>query len=171
MNDKTNEMPHPRGPGKWADPTVPKGGWEGTGVEDLGRPKHRCQMCESVTVRRVHMMEHPDYPEILGVGYVCAANMDGGYAGVEKREKELRNRLARRGRWLTRRWRSLGDGGQTLVAYGYRTTVTPRDEAWEVVVTLKNGSNAWVLDDFTQLDAAKLAGFDHIEVVGRLSLR
>ncbi len=64
-----------------------------------------CQMCGNEKIRYVHIMEHPDLDESFDVGCVCAEKMSGDYEGPKRREAKLRNRAARRTRWLQRKWR------------------------------------------------------------------
>ncbi len=61
--------------GNWSKPGLPHTDWNDTGVEDLGQPSQKCEMCESRTIRYAHRMWHPTYPRILYVGAVCARNM------------------------------------------------------------------------------------------------
>ena len=65
--------------GNWGRPGVPHKGWVCVAVDDLGHPDHVCQMCQKELVRYVHTMAHPDYPDRLDVGCVCAAHMCEGY--------------------------------------------------------------------------------------------
>ena len=65
--------------GKWSQTGVPHRGWACVGIEDLEEPAQFCEMCESVEIRYVHLMEHPDYPETLGVGCICAEHMEEDY--------------------------------------------------------------------------------------------
>ena len=61
--------------GKWSQPEVPHRGWSCIGTDDLEEPSQLCEMCESVEIRYVHFMKHPNYPETLGVGCICAEHM------------------------------------------------------------------------------------------------
>ena len=54
--------------GKWSEKGVPKKGWICVGIDDLGEPSTICEMCESVEIRYVHSMQHPNYAETLDVG-------------------------------------------------------------------------------------------------------
>ena len=90
--------------GKWSIPGVPHKGWTCTSVEDLGAPDEVCEMCETQDIRYVHHMEHPNYPETLVVGCVCAEHMENDYEGPRRREKALRNAAQRKRRWLSRKW-------------------------------------------------------------------
>jgi hypothetical protein len=68
------------GAGKWAQAGVPHRGWSCIAIRDDGEQPTLCQMCELQTVRFVHVMQHPDYPETLNVGRLCAASMEREYA-------------------------------------------------------------------------------------------
>ncbi len=56
--------------GKWSVPGIPHKGWHCVDIEDLGSPQETCEMCESMSIRYAHRMEHPDYPGSLLVGCV-----------------------------------------------------------------------------------------------------
>ena len=98
---------------RWDQPGVPHKGWHCVDVVDLradGEPADEtdyatCQMCGNEKIRYVHIMEHPDLDETFDVGCVCAEKMSGDYEGPKRREAKLRNRAARRTRWLQRKWR------------------------------------------------------------------
>jgi hypothetical protein len=82
--------------GKWAEAGVPHKGWEWLGlIDDLEEPSFVCEMCEVKIIRYVHHMVHPDYPDELEVGCVCAENMSQDYVNPAKRERALINRAKR----------------------------------------------------------------------------
>lgn len=153
--------------GKWLRPDVPKEGWRVVKVHVVD-PTQWCQMCESQRVRNVHKMEHPDYAEVLGVGSVCAAHMVRGYCGTDRRKADARNRRDKRRRWVSRSWEPREDGSEALSAYGYLTTVGLSESGWQVRVMVEDAESVWHDGDFETKDDARLAGFDHIEEVGRL---
>lgn len=62
-------------------------------------------MCESVDVRYVHYMQHPNYPETLAVGCVCAEHMEDDYVRPKQREAGLRLVARRRKSWAGKKWR------------------------------------------------------------------
>jgi len=62
-----------------------------------------CQMCGNEKIRYVYIMEHPNLDEHFEVGCVCAEKMSDDYEGPKRREAKLRNRTARRTRWLQRK--------------------------------------------------------------------
>jgi hypothetical protein len=72
-------------------------------------------MCESTQIRYVHVMEHPDYPEMLGVGCVCAEHMEQDYVRPRLREQNLRSKSQRRKTWIRRNWRTSAKGNANLV--------------------------------------------------------
>ena len=104
----------------------------------------------------------------LAVGSVCAAHMVQGYRGVDRRKADARNRRDRRGRWVSRSWEPREDGSEALSAYGYLTTVGLSEGGWQVRVTVEDAESMWHDGGFETKDDARLAGFDHIEEVGRL---
>jgi hypothetical protein len=55
-------------------------------------------MCEVQEIRYQHAMTHPDYPETLLVGCICAEHMSEDYVGPRLRERQLRNAAAARRR-------------------------------------------------------------------------
>ena len=65
--------------GKWAEPGVPHKGWSCDAVTDLGEPLEICGMCETAEIRYVHSMSHPEYPDVLDVGCICAEHMEEDY--------------------------------------------------------------------------------------------
>ena len=118
--------------GKWSEPSVPHKGWSCVDTEDLGEPSHTCEMCEFAECRYVHYMEHPDYPQVLGVGCVCAEHMEEDYVAPREREKRMRSRASRRSRWLSRQWRTSGKGNPSLNSDGYNIVVYQTGAAMEV---------------------------------------
>ena len=64
-------------------------------------------------------MEHPNLDEHFEVGCVCAEKMSDDYEGPKRREARLRNRAARRTRWLRRKWRVSAKGNSFLNLKGY----------------------------------------------------
>lgn len=132
--------------GKWTDPSVPHSGWTCTLVEDLGQPDETCQMCEVQEIRYVHTMEHPDYPDPLHVGCICAGNMEQDYAAAAEREKRLRDLARRRASWAKRRWwRQYANypdihptGEEYLRTEGFELRIcqpSAHANAWRIIVT------------------------------------
>ena len=85
-------------------------------------------MCESTQIRYVHTMEHPDYPETLCVGCVCAEHMEQDYLRPRLREQNLRSKSRRRKTWIKRNWRTSAKGNLYLNTEGYNLTEVTLDE-------------------------------------------
>jgi hypothetical protein len=83
--------------GRWSEPGLPHKGWTCTNVEDLEDLIGSCEMCNT-DIRYVHHMEHPDYPEALGVGCICAGHMEQNYEAARDRQREAEKATARRRR-------------------------------------------------------------------------
>ncbi len=85
-------------------------------------------------------MRHPDYPEELGVGCVCAEHMEEDYVTPKEREKRLRTKARRRKTWANRRWRVSARGNAYLNTEGFNLTVFRQGNYWSYRVA--NTSNA-----------------------------
>jgi hypothetical protein len=81
-------------PGKWSDPRVPKRGWECIDIKDLEEPAAICEMCETTEIRYVHVMHHPEYPDTLDCGCICAGHMQGDPVAAREREANIKRRGA-----------------------------------------------------------------------------
>ena len=147
--------------GKWARPGVPHKGWRCVDIEDAGAPHFICEMCEAVRIRFIHLMTHQDYPDALRCGCICAGRMEGNPAAAHAREFAFKSTLARRARWLGRKWRRsragnpyLNTGGFNVVVYriggGYGARVEHRWTDWERISQRVYPTES----------AAKLAAFD-----------
>jgi hypothetical protein len=149
--------------GKWSIVGVPHKGWTCVDIEDLTSPSAECEMCESQTIRYVHHMEHPDYPEVLHVGCVCAGHMEGDLAASRARETLMKSRAAKRKRWTTRAWKVSAKGYPHIKADGNRVTVYPRRGGWAYTVAAIHNSNVHHSRRiFNTINEAKLAAFDRI---------
>jgi hypothetical protein len=111
--------------GKWAQSGVPHSGWACVDIEDAGAPDFVCEMCEAVHIRLIHTMSHPDCPDALRCGCVCAGRMEEDPVRARKREFDFRSTLARRARWLSRKWRRSRSGNPYLNANGFNVVVFP----------------------------------------------
>jgi hypothetical protein len=99
-------------------------------VEDLEEPSLTCEMCESAEVRFVHYMTHPDYPETLGVGCVCAEHMEEDYVGPRIRERQFRTVARRRRTWRAKQWKTSSKGNPYLNTEGFNLAVFPKGDGW-----------------------------------------
>jgi hypothetical protein len=122
-------------------------------------------MCESTQIRYVHTMEHPDYPETLGVGCVCAEHMEQDYARPRLREQNLRSKSQRRKTWIKRNWRTSVKGNLYLNTEGYNLTVFEISGAmpqrWGLSVTHRESQRTqFGRRRYGSEDAAKRAALD-----------
>src|SRR5204863_6057302 len=152
--------------GNWSRPGVPQKGWYCVEVTDLEEPSFTCEMCESQIVRYVHHMRHPDYPEELGCGCICAGHMEQDYAAARQRERALRNSARRRVNWLRRDWRTSRRGNPYLNVDGWNVTtfrVQRQDGGlvWHFrLVDRATERRVTSQQAFMTEDEAKLAAFD-----------
>ena len=154
--------------GKWSQPSVPHRGWTCVGIEDLEEPSAVCEMCENQEIRYVHHMMHPDYPDELACGCVCAGRMEEDYEGARRRESALRASTGRKRRWLERRWRKSSRGNPYINADGYNVVVYPKRspgnlQSWGFRVSnTLTGDAVLSRKPYPTEDAAKLRAFDAI---------
>jgi len=149
--------------GKWSTPGFPHKGWVCIDIEDLGEPQAECEMCESQAIRYVHHMEHPLHSKTLAVGCVCAGHMEGNLYAARNRDAAMQSRAAKRKRWITRIWKISMKGNPTIKADGFRVTIYSRGGGW--AATLSPIVGPGVLHgrrNYTTVEQAKLAAFDHI---------
>lgn len=147
--------------GKWSQPGVPQRGWTCVDVDDLGEPSQLCEMCESVDIRFVHHMQHPDYSDILAVGCVCAEHMEQDYVRPKEREKRLRSAASRRRTWANRQWRVSERGNPYLNSEGFNLTVFSRGSRWTVSVANRaNGNSRIGVKTYESMETAKAAALN-----------
>jgi hypothetical protein len=111
--------------GKWARADVPHRSWVCEDIEDAGAPDFTCEMCETIRIRYLHLMVHADYPAQLRCACICAGKMEEDPAGAHAREAAFKSTLARREKWLTRKWRRSRAGNEFLNTNGYHVCVFP----------------------------------------------
>tara|TARA_R110002074_G_scaffold246040_3_gene418011 strand:- start:883 stop:1419 length:537 start_codon:yes stop_codon:yes gene_type:complete len=146
--------------GKWSETGVPHLGWICVGEDDLGEPSQLCEMCESTEIRYVHFMQHSEYPEVLGVGCVCAENMENDYINPRIRETRLRSKARRRRTWSSRIWKPSKAGNTYLNTEGFNLTLIAGDrgglEFWVIrVLHRKSGKKLFGKKEYQSLDMAK----------------
>lgn len=105
-------------------------------------------------------MSHPDYPEILRVGCVCAEKMTDDYITHRDHERELRNRANRRENFLKQEWYQDYKGNYRLNYRGYRLMAMHKENGvWGVVLNGKwiwKYKNRWIFD----FETLKLVAFE-----------
>jgi hypothetical protein len=154
-------MPESLSRGKWSASNVPHKGWKCIADQDLGEPAETCEMCESSEIRYVHVMQHPDYPEVLRCGRICAGHMENDYVAAENRERTLQNRAARRANWLQRKWRVSAKGNWFLNTDGFNIVVYPKAGKWRAAITHRETERVVPSNrSYSTAEACKLATFD-----------
>jgi hypothetical protein len=147
--------------GKWNRDDVPKRGWSCVSVEDLDGPYETCAMCEVQQIRFVHTMSHPEYPETLDCGCICAGHMEGNPYAARARETTMRNRAERKDRWLDRQWRRSKQGNAFIKTDGYLMVIYPRDAHWAFhIKNIDSGVGFASRRPLENETAAKLRAFD-----------
>jgi hypothetical protein len=160
---------HPRSLfGKWAKAGVPHTGWECVSVDDLGEPLLVCEMCEFREIRYVHCMRHPDYPEVLDVGCVCAGKMEADPEDAKRRERDMKNLARRRAKWLDR-WKVSANGKEWRRTPGYRVIIRNLIQGWTFKVVRRADRYEYNAPErFSSSNEAKLAAFDFLCMVSRV---
>ncbi|MCG9969898.1 hypothetical protein L9W92_18025 [Pelotomaculum terephthalicicum JT] len=151
----------------WEKPGIPHKGWVCTGMIDLREDDpdaelETCEMCGKEGIRYVHMMEHPQYPQIVRTGRVCAENMERDYAAPGQRERELLNRHNRKMTFLKREWQQRQNGNFVLKFKGEYLTITPSKFNKNYYGVVYGGQSVWNYKNrkISDLQTAKLAAFD-----------
>lgn len=91
------------------NPEVPREDWRCMEVADI-REKHGapdampCEMCGTESIRFVHVMEHDNYDEALGVCVSCAEGMTGDSVNPRRVEEKIRKKSLARDHWLDGNW-------------------------------------------------------------------
>ena len=105
----------------------------------------------------------PDFGEqALGVGCVCAENMEQDSVRPLERERNLRNSAARKRRWLSRNWRISASGNDFVNTDGMNIAVYQRPNGtWSARITDRfSGDMRYSRRTYESEDAAKLKAFD-----------
>jgi hypothetical protein len=103
------------------NPEVPQEDWRCMEVADIleqhtGKRDMLCEMCGKETIRFVHIMEHDNFDEVLGVCISCAEAMTGDTVNPRQVEDKVRRKSGARDRWLAGHWYlSVRDNWVTVV--------------------------------------------------------
>jgi hypothetical protein len=154
------------GTGKWRQGGVPHKGWTCVRIEDLEVPSHVCEMCENQLVRYVHTMRHPEYPEVLRVGCICAGHLEEDVTGARRRETNLKSVGRRRALWLARKWRVSRKGNPYLNTNdGFNVVVFRNDRSGTWAGRIEHRPSGYVLKSrqtYGSETAVKLSAFEAI---------
>lgn len=115
----------------WNIPGVPHKGWVLVNVIDVredGQSEwetdyETCMMCGHDKIRYVHIVEHDEAGKQFRVGCNCAERMTNDYVNPGAREQELRNRAARRSKWVEKEWKTSRNGNIYIKKDGHVLTI------------------------------------------------
>lgn len=163
---------HARGLGKWGQPGVPHRGWEFVRWYDHkidgddGFEMRQCEMCETMMIRYVTVLEHNDYADELYCGCVCTGHMTQDYKGARERDRAGKLLMQRRARYpLRKQWRVSDKGTRHIKSDEGHAMVFANNfgDGWKIGVTLKHdGELRWGKRVYRTEHAAKLACFDYL---------
>ena len=159
MKSRTQQRPT-MDRGKWSQPGVPHKGWQCIDFEDLERVDETCEMCETRRIRYVHYMEHQDYGEVLGVGAVCARNMEDDYTAALEREKRAQSKARRLTTWMNGKWRTSAKGNSFINRNGFNIVLYRGYGGWAYQIKEREGEQSWSKSGFASKEKAKLAAFE-----------
>jgi len=154
----TENIPVRAAPGKWSDPRVPTRGWECINIEDLEEPAAICEMCETTEIRYVHVMHHPEYPDTLDCGCICAGHMQGDPVAAREREANIKRRGARRSTLARPKVACI----RTSTPMASMSWFSGRARAGARFVDNRTGLKSFSPRSYVSEAAAKLAAFDAI---------
>ena len=106
-------------------------------------------------------MEHPNYPEIIVVGCMCAEHLEQDYVRPKEREERLKGAARRRKTLTTRKWNLSAKGNRYLNTDSFNITVFQKGAGYRLSVSNRETGNAhWGRKDYPTEEAAKTAAFD-----------
>lgn len=149
--------------GKWGQAGVPHKGWRCVDTHDAGPDRDSwptCEMCESMDIRYVHVMAHPDYAGHLACGCVCAGHMEGHLQSARRREAAVKNTARRRSAFpRSKDWRVSQKGNPWIRRDGWTVTIFPRGSGFKAVLS-RAEQKIFLPQIFPNVDEAKLAAYD-----------
>ncbi|MER9518447.1 hypothetical protein NKI44_13990 [Mesorhizobium sp. M0614] len=155
--------------GKWSNPGVPHKGWTFVYEEDLESERMICEMCETEEIRFVHHMEHPNYKGDLRAGCICAGKMEENLEASGRRDREMRNRAARKRIFPSLKgWRVNERGNHILRRDGCRITAFLKEGSWSgCVENLTTKEKIWSNLPYSTPYEFKVAAFAVFEKLAR----
>jgi hypothetical protein len=159
--------------GKWSQKDVPHLGWtcvDKFDAKEDGGDMITCEMCETMDVRFVHVMENERYPEQLHCGCICAAHMSGELKAAQERDKRMRSRAQRRSNFYKRKgWRISPDGSPYIEIDGNQAIIIgSRDDGYHVCARGPHDQKHLSgKKHYASLPEAKKGCFDAIEFLER----
>lgn len=151
--------------GKWSQFGAPHKGWYCEDTEDLGEPIETCEMCERVSIRYVHIMNHDEwFDEPLRCGCVCAGHMEEDIEGARNREATMRTRAGRRARFpKLKKWKRTDKGNERIDYRGRRVIIFASQGGYRVMLIYPDGREWRGRKTYPTAREAKLRVFDAAE--------
>lgn len=117
---------------------LPRVDWHCAEVVDLravpqAPPEVLCEACGEKRIRYVHVLEHDDHPERIGVCAACAEAFTGDAVNPRAVEVKVRLKGAARDAWLDGPWRLSVRKNHVLELGGHSMSVFPvkfKDGLW-----------------------------------------
>lgn len=139
-------------------PDFPLTKWNHIKVEDLGDKKERCPCCRRQTFRYGHILEHPDWPDPIRVGCVCACKLTTDSVIPKARLKAAMARSNRLLRFLDNGWEVDRPGGYIRKYKWDRVLVRPF--SWGYIYQINYGDFS---DTVKTLQLAKVGAFEELD--------
>ena len=126
-----------------------------------------CELCGCEQVRFVHQMVHDDYFEEVNVGCICAGTMEGDVLAAKDREREMKNRAARRRNFPNKKWKTARSGSKYLMHKGKRVFINERNGVYNCYC---DGESVWKYKGrpISNFLSACYAAFDVVDPVEEL---
>lgn len=105
---------------------APLTGWRCVRVSDHESDDFTCELCGCTRVRYVHVMEHPEFSQMLSTGCICAGIMEEDILGAKEREREVRRRSQRKSNFLKKEWVEASEK-RWVLRYKHRKLVIDTD--------------------------------------------
>lgn len=145
----------------WERDDVPKTGWHCIGVTDLQAPVGICGMCGHQVIRYVHHMVHPQFHQI-DAGCICAGKMEGNIERAKQRERDFKNKEARKESFMSRKWKNSKNNNSYLKIKDHLIVLyySPEYKNWKYSL-----DNKFCEEVFRTKAEAKSAAFEALEKV------
>ena len=150
--------------GRDSEPNFPHTGWEWAGVVDscqrgLSQEEYpSCEYCDQLRIRYVHTLTHPNFPNPVAVGCVCAVWLTDDQENPERAEKKLRQAADRRARFPSRKWQVMAASWRWITLDGVDVAIFPSGKAFKVEIDNEMGKLT-----FPTLKEAQLVAYDVVQ--------
>ena len=150
--------------GLFSESNFPHKGWCLIDVIDLREDNgleygeyEDCEACDHEQIRFVHILRHDSYHRNIRAGCVCSCKLTEDYVTPKHRERAVRNRAAKRDRFINRKWKDTRYGGKTIKIGEHRATVSEINGCFHVWINSVHGRDCYETER-----QAMLAAFDFV---------